>query len=276
MNRADQVFAMFSEANPVADDHQVAVLERPDPADFLRGLETPVRPAERRPLQSPTPQVPWRRLLPAVAAAAAIVAAVFLVALLSDREGTDEVAATRTPLETAELWLERFAAGDVDGFLSLVAPDAIFDPVLHDTPYFGGSTGTDRAHARDSRLLYASGVLDVSCSNAGPVVECVGEKLTAFNPADSAGDPVPYTVGIEFTVVDGVVTVFRPTGGPTGDDDAFRLWDQSRILAYGSWLEEQHPQDHADLFFLTSLLIDDIDQAERHRILITEWAATLR
>lgn len=188
---------------------------------------------------------------------ALVIGAVFVMSDGSDSDATAEA------LATAELWIERFEAGDADGFLQLMSPDAAFDPAYHDVPYFGGASDTAGSHAVDARLLYAAGgSLDLDCASVdSAVVRCTGMKNSAFNEA-----PVP--LDITFTVEDGSITVLAPDG-----DDTTRRWDRPLIADYGNWLNETHPADHADLFFSTTMLVGDREQAERHRELVVEWRA---
>ena len=187
---------------------------------------------------------------------------------------------SRTPLETVELWIERYEGGDVDGYQALMSPDAVYrcfncGTISEDPdPYFGGRNDTATSDARESLQFYVTGASwGASCSAQADVVSCSADQTGgAFAVVSDSGELASTSIEFTFTVSDGLITewVFENTGvsGIT--------FDTTREADYLGWLAETHPDDHAELVLFGTMLLNDDAQVERHRELVAEWAGALR
>ena len=178
--------------------------------------------------------------------------------------------ATLTPEEIARAWMSAYADGDIEGYEDLMSPDAIFLTSMAISegstgtpePYFGsGSQGTERLHSL--KLFAGSGSIEADCDTADNVVTCrtVMDTLLGFPDA-------PYRPVLEFTVESGLIVHLSHSSDTTNRNSPARNAD------YARWLQETHPEDHDELFFSNTMLLNEADQAERHRTRIAEWAAS--
>jgi ketosteroid isomerase-like protein len=187
------------------------------------------------------------------------------------------------PIDVAEAWFASYEAGDVAGYQALMSADATFSCAdcagggMPEGPYFDyplrALTDEDAA---DSRTLYAGhGSLNATCAADGNVVTCNTERASLFGWFDEEGEPRTHQrVARVFTVEDGVITeytfaeVFAEVPGGHGS-----WFNYGKIAAYGRWLSQNHPKDHAELFFGTTILVNDAEQVERHHMFVADWAA---
>jgi hypothetical protein len=183
------------------------------------------------------------------------------------------------PIDVAEAWFALYETGDVAGYQALMSADATFSCAdcagggMSEGPYFDYPFRALAAEdAADSRTLYAGhGSLSATCAAEGNVVTCDTERASLFGWFDEEGEPRTHQrVTRVFTVENGVVTGYTFAEVPGGEG---RWFDYGQIAAYGTWLSQNHPRDHAELFFGTTILVSDAEQAERHRMFVLEWAA---
>lgn len=236
------------------------------------------------------PAKPWWRGPAAAAAAFAVVLAIVGASMVVINQSGGDVAG-RTPLEIAELYYERFEAGNYQGAMALFSPDAtwlwadstethegvVFSTDQYDVPMQVRSQadwdGDGAVTAADSRAgliadLYAAGVeLRANCTAAGEQVTCTQDPISAFITADS-----PLLEGeITFTIRDGLIVDERNLLGWVGLGP-----ERLRQAEYEVWVREQHT-DLADQLFIPSgqggHLLMSPDTAATHRELIAEWSA---
>lgn len=282
MNRADEVFALFMDANPVVDPTAVADRPRLELLPSLEGsvdMQTEERPTPIRPSSEPPGGRRW--LIPALTAAAVLVVAIVIgVAVFGGGEdspvdvvGPTDPAPAAAPLEVATTWIERFESGDVAGYEALIAPDATFACLecsygeLDETGlYF--PTRNDQ-EGTDSRILGASsGSLNATCTESAPTVSCDIRVTSEFGFVGDDGQPAnEYTAKLTFTVEGGLITHYEHHAG-TGN-----WFDYGQIKAYETWLAAENPAAHEDLFFFGTMLTSEQSQFERHRELVAQWVA---
>jgi len=185
------------------------------------------------------------------------------------------------PIDVAEAWFALYEAGDVAGYQALMSADATFScadctggtGLTLDGPYFDYPLRALAAEdAADSRTLYAGhGSLNATCTADGNVVTCDTERASLFGWFDEEGEPQTYQRATRvFTVEDGVVTEY---GFVALQALQGKWFNYGQIAAYGRWLSQNHPKDHAELFFGTTIIVNDAEQTERHRIFVADWAA---
>ena len=272
------VFDIVREANPIKDIDRYA--------EVVAGLETQLHPISRREAMidhkpsvvslEPLPATPPpRRWWVAAAAAVAVVAALGLGFVLSSNDGdTDEAtpataAASMTPLETVELFLERWTRADVAGAEVLISPAATsrcYDCV--DTavkPWVDHKyRGTDM---RTMAIAYVSGQgADYSCSAIDDLVACSVGYETLLGETDAIGFGDSYEWVSTYTVTDGLITHLDLGFYP-------EITSKSVIDDYADWLAAEYPAEYEDLFYLRTILVNDSEQREAHRRFIAEWAA---
>lgn len=273
----DQAFEAVRQANPLPNDSagpegfmsMTALLDRID--ERSTNVQTQERPATIKP-----PPSPGRRpLIPAIAGAVAVIAAIaFAIVVLGPDDGTPDVGSS--PQEVVTAWYDLYRAGDIDGYEALMSPAAEFDedfanPEVGDpppTPFFDGSVDVKRG--RDSRLIAAtSATWSPSCTTAEAVVSCT---TTFDSPLGWEGPPRQF--GHEFTVEDGLITSWKITWDTSpGDLVGQDLFSNQQQPAYARWVERNRPSDYADLFLGETILVSEDSQIERHRALVAEWAA---
>jgi hypothetical protein len=222
-----------------------------------------------------------------IAAASFAVAIVFIgaVTLLANTAEnlppvTEPVAESTVaaPIDVAESWFALYEAGDVAGYQALMSADATFSCAdcaggMPDGPYFDYPfRALADEDAGDSRTLYAGhGSLNATCAADGNVVTCDTERESLFGWFDSEGEPRTHQrLTRVLTVEDGVVTEYTIVELQESEASWF---DYGQIAAYGTWLSQNHPKDHAELFFGTTILVNDAEQAARHRMFVADWAA---
>jgi hypothetical protein len=150
---------------------------------------------------------------------------------------------------------------------SLDVADGAGTGALEAKPFFGRES---EAQGRDSRMLNAaSGSLNPSCVSDGALVTCDIEDTNLFH----LGPQLKHTQ--VFTVEGGAITAYHVTR-TQGLLHRITNFDVTRVAAYERWLQETHPEDHSALFFLTTMLLNDMAQVERHRDLVAEWASSGR
>jgi len=294
------VFDRVREANPIKDiDRYAEVVAGLD--EQLHGISWRERMMDDKPRVvglEPGPAPSRRRWWIAAAAAVIVVAAAGIGFALgsSDGERADAVATTTpvtttpmttagtqapvttmgealTPLEVGELFMERWAAADFDGVEALIdqaATSRCYD--CPDTTIWPWSSAKYRGiEERTMGLAYIGGSnTQYSCAAVNAMVTCSLRIDSRFEP----NDPGVYQGSLErvdiFTVVDGLITHLD-----------FELWPDYEgifsvsIADYEQWLADVHPDEHDELFFLGTLLVNDRGQRDTHRSLVSEWAAGL-
>lgn len=228
------------------------------------------RPEPRAPIQAPRRRPTWR-----AAAVAVVVVVLAGVALFAFVGGSDEPDAANpaSAMATVDQFIDRYEAGDVDGYQALMTPDVLFScdgcgagDFAPDSYYDYPGFELADSDARDSRLLYVTqGSLGETCRADGPTVTCEMAKTSAVGFRSEAGTLVPDRYTHIFTVEDGLITAFKWIGN---DAEAY---DFSKIGEYERWLAANYPEDHAELFLFGTMLLNDADQTERHRALFAEW-----
>ncbi len=174
-------------------------------------------------------------------------------------------------LDVAEEWLAAYEAGDASAYQGAMDADATFDCIncgysRATTTYFATGGGADQ-DLRDARLLaIAGGTLNPSCETVGDRVRCSTERTSAFGYFDAAGQPTQIDRSIyEFEFEgDRIVhlTVTRQGGN---------LFDVNKIQSYRSWVAENYPDAHGELFVLGTILIDSDELFTRHQELAMEY-----
>jgi hypothetical protein len=187
---------------------------------------------------------------------------------------TNTVIAVATPLELANQWIAAFEAGDVATYQGLMHPDAVAACLQcgydrPETAYFD-QIGEGTRDVADSRLLaLGNGSLHATCAADGPVVTCETLRSTDFGHHTAEGEPTQqWNVTFELTFEDGLVTrrVLIENEGAE--------YDRARVAAYETWLRESHPDAHADLFVLGTILLTTVEQFEQHREYVSEYWAS--
>jgi len=175
-----------------------------------------------------------------------------------------------TPLEMAERFNELYETGRFEEFQALVSPDAewcLDVDCSHVTPFFGSVYLHENQTASESQYLAATGgTLGAECWAHRTEVECTWHQSNIF--FDVAGiDP---WVGTQlFTVENGLIT--RYLGGYRYE--GVFVYDRVQQNEYSDWLAINYPEEHETLFEDQLMLVFTEQNRERHRQLITEWAA---
>ena len=135
------------------------------------------------------------------------------------------------------------------------------------TTYFEPAGGAD-LDVRDSRLLaLGDGKLNPVCESDGVVVTCVTERISAFGYFTDDGEPTQTDRSMyEFTVSGEAITHLTVTRGSSGN-----LFDFGKIQDYRLWVEQSHPDEYDDLFFLNTILIGTEQQWRTHQVLAAEF-----
>ncbi len=212
-----------------------------------------------------------RWLWPAIGAGVLAVAVIVGVALASGDDGDSASAAT--PLETAQAWIARFEAGDIAGYEALMAEDATYlciecsyGELDNSGPYFPRGANDERTTA--GILGAGNGSLNAACSEDGSTVTCDVRMTSAFGFVGDDGQPAnEYTAQLTFAVDDGVITDYEHRAF-TGN-----FFDYGRIGAYETWLKDEDPAAHDELFGFGTMLTTEAAQVERHRDLVGRWVA---
>jgi len=187
---------------------------------------------------------------------------------------TTTILAVPTPLELATQWIAAFEAGDVATFQGLMHPDATGTCLKcgydrPETAYFD-QIGEGTRDVFDSRLLaLGNGSLDAVCAADGPVVTCETLRSTDFGHHTADGEPTQqWNATFELTVEDGLVTRRIITKNEGVE------YDRGRVAGYETWLRQNHPDVHADLFVLGTILLTTVEQFEQHREYVPQYWAS--
>ncbi|MDJ0952073.1 MAG: hypothetical protein QNJ81_00210 [Acidimicrobiia bacterium] len=178
---------------------------------------------------------------------------------------TTAAEATMTPLETVELFLERWVSSDVEQADLLVSPTATarcYECLdVNIKPWVEHKyRGID---IRTMALARASGAgVGYACTTEGEVVTCTLQFDTLLAANGEAG---PEWVS-HFTAEDGVISFIDAGFYPD-------VFNAGLIADYADWLETNHPEAYEDLVYFGTLLVNDLEQINAHRGLIAEWAA---
>jgi hypothetical protein len=169
---------------------------------------------------------------------------------------------TEAPVDIAEAWIAAYGDGDPVTYEGLMSPDAFFKQRMDSGPFF--SAGWAVSEARESMLFFAGGgSIDATCTAEVALVSCITRMPSALGDQDN-----PLEVELEFVIGDGKIVEY------TYDRINASRVDFTRVAAYERRLQETHPEDHTALFFLTTMLLNDKVQVEKHRDLVAEWAAS--
>lgn len=242
----------------------------------MQTQEKPIQIARTKPPR------PTRRLVPALAAAMAlIVAAAGVWAITRSDEPS---IAERTPLEVVELFNEAVAKADFEAAAGLYAdgttiqfltPDnadptfALSDPLPEQATVLDWN-GDGVLTEWDQWLwngadLYAGGTTKfLSCTQSDPIAvvcEEVREGFAFLNP----GHQPEWTV----TIVDGLITHVEVdlSAGTSGTSPGL-------VALYRSWVNENRPEAMPGLFAGPNQLNINPDTIHRHRELVAEWQAS--
>jgi hypothetical protein len=170
-------------------------------------------------------------------------------------------------------WIAAFEAGKVAEFQALMHPDATANCLncaydRQETAYFA-QIGEGTADVADSRLLaLGNGSLNAACSTAGPVVTCETLRTTDFGYFSADGEPTrQWDATYEFTVENGLITrrIITNNGGTA--------FDSGRVAQYEKWLEENHPQVHAEIFAFGTILLTTVEQFAKHQEYVSRYRA---
>ena len=307
MNRVEEVFALFVDANPVADPATATDRARLGHASVReRGADMQT---EDRPIQLQPPRQPKRPRWVVPSLAAAVVAIAIAVVAIAATGGGDETpdvvdttvtettqattttvaettpttvaeAAVPAPLEVVTQWFEAFDSGDVEGWQGLMSPDTLFSAdvaegvvgiiqVIPPTPYFDTTVpyDFDADDATTSRMLYVA--------NGSLNADCADDGAQVVCEIEDTnvfhtGAPLRHTA--TFVVVDGLITEYHLIR-TEGLLDRIVDLEAVQVADYQAWLRETYPADHEELFVFGSMLLEPIEVAERHRARTAEWAA---
>jgi ketosteroid isomerase-like protein len=238
MSRADEVFALFVDANPVADV-TTAVRDRPRVQSILPRLEGSVdmQTQDRSTQLEPPPKPPRRTgpLIPALAGAAAmIVAIVVAVAVFGGPSGGSD---TATPVAGAEevavvvSAYETLNAGDIDAWVGHFTDDAVI---------FGESSSVARSlYGVQAAANYRAELVEACRGIAPGQVECT---ITESDDFHSAG-------GITLTRSE--VFVINEDGQISEATAQVISFTQPGYFvfnqAFFDWLRTAHPEIHAEI-----------------------------
>jgi len=280
---------LMRDSNPILDPTTDFSVEEIQAFDLL--VRTRSGSMDVQELTKPVEPEKRQRSLWLVAAAAFVVVIVVIGAamlLASPAENlppaTEPVAESTAvaPIDVAEAWFALYEAGDVAGYQALMSADATFSCAdcagdgMSEGPYFDYPLrALADEEAADSRTLYAGhGSLAATCAADGNVVTCDTERASLFGWFDEEREPRTHMrVTRVFSVENGVVTKYTFAEAP-GDGGTW--FDYGQIATYGTWLSQNYPEDHAELFFGTTIIVNDAEQAERHHTFVAEWAAAVR
>ena len=110
--------------------------------------------------------------------------------------------------------------------------------------------------------------MDAPCTANGNVVSCDLTPVSPLGEVNDAGEPSIVRTSVEtFTVEDGMVTLWE-------QDVAAPTVDERRKAEYLTWLQENHPSDHAEIVAFGTFIFEDRESAGIHRAFIQEWAAS--
>jgi hypothetical protein len=286
MNDLAPIFRRVAAINPVPDETDLPanVMSATALLDTIDERTGAVQTQQHhtKPQEGPKRRSGWLIAAASFAVAIVFIGAVTLLANTAENlpPVTEPVAESTVaaPIDVAESWFALYEAGDVAGYQALMSADATFScadcaggmPV---GPYFDYPfRALADEEAGDSRTLYAGhGSLNATCAADGNVVTCDTERESLFGWFDSEGEPRTHQrLTRVLTVEDGVVTEYTIVELQEFEASWF---DYGQIAAYGTWLSQNHPKDHAELFFGNTILVNDAEQAARHRMFVADWAS---
>lgn len=221
------------------------------------------RPNESRRLKTST----WRGplLAAAVAVAALLVGAIAFLVTASDPR--KEFTSSSPAIEVVEAFLDRYEAGDVEGYESLMDPDAIWDcPECIEGPFFTDS-GARVLNRTWSHYGAATGIRrEAECEAGERLVTCVVTSLSGLQPGT-----LLQVDEIEIIVHDGAIVdvlVVRTTNG------MLPATDLRGLMVYEDWLDENHPEVFDQLFrFRGDPIVDSPEARDLQRQYVTQFLA---
>ena len=175
-----------------------------------------------------------------------------------------------SPLQMAERFNDLYETGRVEEFQALVSPNAewCFDSECTQvTSFFDSVYLHENQTALESQYLAATGgTLGAECVAEGSRVVCEWHQTNIL--FDVAGIE-PWVGPQSFTVEDGLIT--RYSGGYRYE--GVFVYDRVQQNQYSDWLAIHYPAEHQGLFEDQLMLVFTEQNRDRHRQLITEWAA---
>lgn len=187
---------------------------------------------------------------------------------------TTPVAAVAKPLEVVTEWITSFESGDVLTFQGLMHPDATAECVAcgydrQETGYFD-QIGEGTGDVSDSRLLaLGNGSMNAVCAADGVVVKCETLRSSDFGHFTIEGEPTrQLDATYEFAVEDGLITRRVITWN---EGAAF---DFARLADYKTWLRENHPEVHAEIYAFGTILLTTVEQFASHQEYVPQYWAT--
>lgn len=201
----------------------------------------------------------------AVSLAVLLVGAIALIVVGPDPSG--EFTSSSPPIEVAEAFFERYEAGDVEGYESLMHPDAIWDcPECFEGPFFPDS-GARVLNRTWSHYIAATGMRrQVECETSGSLVTCVARSTSALQPGT-----VVQVDEIEITVTDGAIAAVLVVNTTNG---MLPATDMRGLIAYEGWLNENHPVVRDQLFgFRREPIVDTPEARDLHRRYVARFLA---
>lgn len=225
MTDSDTVLALLAEANPVPVGAEG--MTRPDsPQGTKTGALEPMRPVAR-PIATASPTTAHGLRRAAVAALVVLVVGAGWL-LFSTVDRTLQPA---EPLEKTDSAIAAFNAGDLEGYLAMMAPDA---------GMFGVTAGDDPGAFRDmvSFFMGIGARLDLSCEQTGTAVllECEG---TMTDDITTSMGISPFSGKVWFTVADGAVAPnYHAVMGSMAPE----------LARIATWVHDDHPDLWQDRF----------------------------
>ena len=210
---------------------------------------------------------PWRGPMVAVAASIAVLLVGAIAFVLSGSDSPGEPTSSSPAIDVVEAFFERYEAGDVDGYESLMHPDAIWDcPECSEGPFFPES-GARVLNRTWSHYLAATGMRrEVECETSGSLVTCVATSTSALQPGT-----VVQVDEIEITVTEGAIVdvlVVNTTNG------MLPATDLRGLIAYEGWLSENHSEIRDQLFgFRREPIMDTPEARDLHRQYVDRFLA---
>lgn len=230
-----------------------------------RAIEDPARPdpiEARRPKSSV-----WRGPLVAVAVSLTVIMVGTIALLLTGLGSTGEFTSSSPAIEVVEAFLDRYEAGDVEGYESLMDPDAIWDcPECVEGPFFTDS-GARVLNRTWSHYGAATGIRrEAECEAGERLVTCVVTSLSGLQPGT-----LLQVDEIEIIVNDGAIVdvlVVRTTNG------MLPATDLRGLMVYEDWLNENHPEVFDELFrFRGDPIVDSPEARDLQRQYVAQFLA---
>lgn len=223
----DTAFERLREANPVprpellrTENEDISVVRTPEP---WRRDEMDTRTIERK----PAPTGVRSKWLPALAAAAVVVALVAIGILTSQ---TDEAPMAQRPVDVAEAFVAAMADGDIESINELLASDAT---VLHPPATSAADWDAHMRWSEAAGFVHRPETCEQPIAADESVVDCPVAIESLW--ADALGVEIDQTDAYRLRVVDGVIqsVVVRAENAPA---PMAEVWN-----TFHAWVAENHP-----------------------------------